>query len=117
MFDSFASSSQVSFDDIDQLLSGPGLFRPGILVGVNNMEPDMAIEHLSHERVDRAPAGGNCVQNLRTIRSSFDCVLDRLNLAADPADAIEQFLLISKYVSQKAPPEYNSIPGLVYNVC
>jgi hypothetical protein len=65
------------------------------------MEPDMPVEHLGHQRVDRAPAGGNRMQNIRTIRSPFDRVLDRLNLPAYPADAIEYFLFVSKYVSQK----------------
>jgi hypothetical protein len=81
------------------------------------MESDVPVQHLRHQGIERTTAGGNRVQDLRTVSLAFDCALDSLNLSANAADAIEHLLLIPKYVGQWPPPQLsaNSIPHMVYN--
>ena len=67
------------------------------------MEPDMPIQNLRHQGVERTPASGDRVQDFLTIRFPLDRSLDGLKLAADPADAIEHFPLVTNNVSQRLP--------------
>jgi hypothetical protein len=66
------------------------------------MKTDVSVEDLGHQGVDRAAAGRNRVQDVRTVRLSFDRVLNGLYLSPDPADTIENLLLVSQYVSQNS---------------
>lgn len=68
------------------------------------MKSDMAVENLGHQRIDRAPAGGNRVQDVRALGAALDRVLDGFHLPSNPPDAIQHLLLVSNDVSQKASP-------------
>jgi hypothetical protein len=93
------ASLQVSAQNVDQLLGRHGSFRPGILIRVHYMESDMPVEHLCHQGIERATASGDGVQDFRAIGFTLDGILDGFNLALDPADPVEQFLLIPNNVS------------------
>ena len=75
------------------------------------MKSDMAIENFGHQRIDRAPAGGNRVQNVRAIGAAIDRVLDGFDLTSNAPDTIEHLLLVSKYVGQTG-----SLLNKIYNI-
>jgi hypothetical protein len=95
-------SPQVRFQHINQFLCGPGSIGCGVLVGVYHVKADVPVEDLGHQRIDRAAAGRNRVEDVRTICLAFDRVLDGLYLSPNSPDAIEDLFLISEYVSQKS---------------
>jgi hypothetical protein len=73
-----------------------------VLVGIYHVKADVPVEDLGHERIDRAAAGRDRVQDVGTICLPFDRVFNRIYLSPNSSDAIEDLFLISQYVSQKS---------------
>lgn len=75
----------------------------------------MPVEDFRHQGVDRASAGGNCMQNIRTIGFALNRALDGFDLAANPTDPIQHPLLIANNMGQALLPLMkDSIPRQVY---
>jgi hypothetical protein len=99
------SSPQIGSQNVNQLFRGSGLFRRGVAVGIHDMESYVPVQNLRHQRIERAAACGNRVQNFRAVSLSLDRMLDGLNLPTYATDAVEHFLLVPNDVCQKPPPK------------
>jgi hypothetical protein len=56
---------------------------------------DVVFHHLCHEAIHGAARGGDELQHLGALDLSLQSTLDRLNLAAQAAHAIEELALLS----------------------
>src|SRR3546814_13707664 len=75
----------------------PTLFRSGgIARRLFELLAQVRLEHLAHQPVDRPADGGDLLQHRPAVRSRLQCALKPLALAADAADAGEDFLLDRK---------------------
>jgi hypothetical protein len=83
----FFSKSSLGPHDIDQFFSGPGLKRILGAILVQNVEPNMTLDQLHHQSVQRTPAGRNQLQHFRAIMRSSQGTFDRLHLSAAVANA------------------------------
>src|SRR5580658_4526634 len=86
---SFANSSQIRFDDVDQFLSRSGFLGRWVLVGIADVEPDVPVEYFRHQRIDGATARRDGMEDIRALRPLLDRALDGIDLPADSANAIE----------------------------
>jgi hypothetical protein len=50
-------SLQIRSDDFDELLGGFGLWRCRFIVGINDMKPNMPLDHFAHQAVDGTATG------------------------------------------------------------
>jgi hypothetical protein len=82
-----------------------------MMVRVEHVEADMAVEHFRHQCIDGAAAGGDGVQHVRAVRARPNGVLDGFHLPADATDTVQQFFLVPDDVSQNAPPSRIVYPG------
>ena len=78
---------------VDQLIGGIRIERAGIIFGVNEMCADMVLHHFGHQPGDAAANAGNHVHDALAFDLFGQCALDGLDLAANAADAGQQFLL------------------------
>jgi hypothetical protein len=82
--------SQVGMNDLDQLLGPLGAVAVGIACRVGDMEPDVVLHDLRHEAVHGAACGRYEMHDLGATSFTLERALDRLDLAADTPDAIQQ---------------------------
>ena len=93
------ASRQIGVDDRDQLL---GRLRPGIVarrIRIEHVLADMVLDHLGDEPVERAAAGGRLLENARAFGVGLDRALDRLELAAQPLEPVEELLFFFRDVT------------------
>jgi hypothetical protein len=82
-----------------------------MLVGIDHVEADMAVQNLRHQGVDGASAGGNRVQHIGAFRAGFDCILDGFHLPAYATNAVQQLLFVPddmSYILILYPGGYSS---------
>jgi hypothetical protein len=92
------ASGQEGVDDPDQLLGGPGARIVPRRLRVDDVLADMAFDDLGDEAVEGAAAGGRLLQHGRAAGLLLERALDGIELAADPPDPVEQFLLVPQSV-------------------
>ena len=106
------SRKQVSFG----ISLGFGLLAGGSLLRWQYVKTNMPLDHLRHQRVHCAPAGGYGVQDVGALVLLLETLFDRRYLAFEPPRSVEQPLLLIdgmrhiEYFSQKT---FTSIPRLV----
>ena len=66
------------------------------------MKANMSLDQLDHQRGQRAPAGGDDLQNLAALLLFFgiEHSFDTIDLASNAPDAVEQLCLVASDVSQ-----------------
>src|SRR5579864_3616723 len=97
-------SFQVGLHHVDQLLGRVRLSGGRVAIGVDQVEADMALHHLGHEAVHRAPCCGDEPHGGAALRFRFEGTLHGLDLAADAADPVEQLGLVADEMSHGSPP-------------
>ena len=90
---------QVSANDLDQFVGRLFLSGRRFALGAEDVKPDMAFEHLGHERVDGAARGGERHEDARAVLLVDERLLDGIDLPANPADSLQQLRLIVNGVS------------------
>lgn len=79
---------------------------------------EVTFDHLRHQAVDGSTACRNELERLAAIPLSVERLLDSLNLASNPANAVAQFAFVPNRVSRVCPPMRvsTSIPpmGIVF---
>jgi hypothetical protein len=85
-------------------VGGAGRFAGRAVVGVHDVEADVALDHLGHEALDGPVAGGDGVQDGRAVLLLVNGLLDAFDLTPDAADAVEQFLLVADGVGHGPVP-------------
>jgi len=71
--------------------------------GIQNVKADVPLDHLGHQSVHGASASGNVMQNIGTLSFLLERSCDRLYLASDSPNSIEQLLFLFNRVSHKNP--------------
>jgi hypothetical protein len=81
-------------DNFDELFSRAAgwLF---VIVGVDQVRPDVVLEHDSQQAVHRAAATGDLLQYVDAPTLVFERSLDRSDLTLDTADSVEQLLFLA----------------------
>ena len=72
-----------------------------MMIGIDHVESDMALNDFRHQPVYRAPARGDRVQDVRALGAFFQGSFDGVNLSFDAANPVQQFVLIANNVSQR----------------
>src|SRR5215470_15457989 len=93
------ASLEIAVDDVYQLIRGLALERPGMTGAVHEVRSDMVLDDLCEQPIDGAPATRDQVHNLRAARLPLERPLDCLDLSADAAHAMQQFLLVANGVA------------------
>jgi hypothetical protein len=86
-------SSQVGLQRANQVLRGARLFTGGSAPRIEDMEPDVTLDHLRHQGIHRAPARGNAMQRPRALCFLLQVPFDSLDLPPDTTDPVEQLFL------------------------
>jgi hypothetical protein len=84
---------QISPQRLNQIVRRLSLFIARGGLRIQHMKANVSFDHLRHERIHRAAAGGNVMQHLGAFSLLVDRPLDGLNLPPDSSYAIQQFLL------------------------
>src|SRR6266700_2355203 len=107
------SSLEIGVDHFDQLIRRVRVKRARILLAVDQMGADVVFHHLRHQARDAAANAGNHVHDALAAGLLSQRALDRLDLAANAANASEQFFLfpdrMGHGVSYRVPPYAMSI--------
>src|SRR6185437_3232642 len=85
---------QIRGQGADEVVGRAGLFVGGTAVLGEDVETDVAINHLGHERIHGAAAGGDVVQHFRAFIIAVQRLFNRSHLALDAVDAVEEALLL-----------------------
>ena len=86
-------------NNLDQLGGRFRVKRIGILGGIDQMGADVILDHLDQQAIDRAPATGNLMHDLRAAGLAVEGALDGFHLPAYAAHAVEQFLFFGNGVT------------------
>jgi hypothetical protein len=65
-----------------------------MVVGIDQMKFDVTLHHFRHEAVESASAGREGMHDDGAIEFFFERTFGRIELAADAADAIDEFFLV-----------------------
>src|SRR5579859_6036661 len=87
-------SGQVGMDDLGQLFGGKSARVVARRRRVHDMLADMVLDDLGDERVERPPAGRRLLQDRRAGGILVERPLHRLELTANPANPVQQLLLL-----------------------
>jgi len=103
-----AGSFQVGADEVDQVF---GELGSNLLFGaIDQVEADVGFEDFAHEAVDTAAHGSKKHELCAAIFIGEQGALDGVELAAEFADALEEFKLFSFLVGHEGPPVDNTHP-------
>src|SRR5580692_4596824 len=97
-----AASLQVGLHGLDQLF---GTARPlGVFHRVDDVEADMVFDHFGHQAVHGAARRDDQMQHRGAALLAFERALDRFDLAAHAADAVEQLVLLGFGMRHRLTP-------------
>jgi hypothetical protein len=88
-----ARSSEIAVHDLDQLSGSLGIKRIGISGGIDQMGADVIFDHLHQQAIDRPPAPGNLMHDLRATRLAVERALNGFHLPANAAHPVQKLLL------------------------
>src|ERR1700748_1033111 len=108
-------SLQIDMNDVDELIGRLGVQRARIPFRVDQMRSNVVLDHLGHQSCDAAADAGDHVHDALAFGLFGQCPLDRIDLAADAADARDQLLFLfdgmgHRWPSYRVPPYAMSIP-------
>jgi len=86
---------------VDQVVGRQRLFVRRRHPWIENVKPDVPLDHFGHQSVHCAAARGDIVEHIGAFRFLFQRAIDRLDLTADAADAIQEFFLLFDCVGHK----------------
>jgi len=117
-------SFEIGAQGADEVVGGAGLFVGGAPAPAKNVVANVALDHFGHERIHGPTARRDVVQYVGAFRLLVQRLLNRRHLSHDPADAIQQLLLLFKSVGHKrvftskndCRKDFTNIPRLVYSV-
>jgi hypothetical protein len=80
-----------------------------MMVRIDDVKPNVSLDDLGHQAIYSAPASGDRMQNMRAFSAFLQRSFDRFNLTLDPANPIQEFLLIADDVCQldRSPSRLN----------
>src|SRR5215471_20235852 len=104
-------SPQIGLDRLDQLFRAA--LTLGALRGLDDVKPNMVLDHLGHQAVDGAARGDDQMQHRGAALFLLQGPLDRLDLAGDAPNAIEQLLLFLNRMAHVRPLD-DTIGGMLY---
>ena len=97
-----AQSFKIRAQGADQIVGRAGLFIGRRAVAGEDVITDVAFDDLGHQRVHRAPAGRDVVQDVGAVRALLvEGLLDCGNLPHDPADPVQELFLFLYRVCHK----------------
>src|SRR5580704_14187690 len=109
-----SSLLHVSAHDVDQLLGGSCPLRLGPLLGVEDVVPDVILDHLAYETVQSPSCGGDRLQDFVATLLLGEGPLDPFDLSPYPADSRDELLPVSNGM-HAAEPRDGCIPP--YSIC
>src|ERR1022692_5227716 len=71
-----------------------------MMVWIDHVKSDVALNNLGHQPVYGTPASGNRVQNVRAFGAFFKRSFDSFNLPLDTANPIQELVLIANDMCQ-----------------
>jgi hypothetical protein len=86
---------QIGAHHVDQLFGATHPLAVVPMVRIKDMRANVVFHHLRHEPIHGAAGGGNELQHLGALDLSLQSTLDRFDLAAQAAYAIEELALLS----------------------
>jgi len=76
-------------NDIDQFFGASGA-RAALVIGIDDVHPDVILDYFSHQAVHCAARGNDQMQDVGASLFMLDRALERLDLAEDAADPVEE---------------------------
>ncbi len=96
---------QIRVDHVKQLLGGRRLLRCRPLVRIQEVRSHVPLDDLRHQPIHGAPAGGDRLEHRPAgILLLADRTLDRVDLAANASQSIQELPLVPYQVSHRLPP-------------
>jgi len=86
---------QIGPHHVDQLFGATHPLAVVPVLRIKDVGADVVFHHLRHEAIHGAARRGNELQHLGALDLSLESALDRFNLAAQAAHAIEELALLS----------------------
>lgn len=74
-------------DDLDEIVRRICIEGSWILLGINEMGPNVVLDHFRHQTGDASADAGDHVHDAFTLSFLSQRTLDRLDLAFDPTNA------------------------------
>jgi hypothetical protein len=90
-----AHLAQIGSDDFDQFLADFDGIGPPVAVPFDDVKPDVILQDLAEQAIDRAATGGDPLQNIAAFHLADERPLNRLDLASQATDAMNQFLFLA----------------------
>ena len=84
-------SLQERAHNVDELLGGFGLLSGRRLGRIQHVKPDMALDDLHHQTVQRAATRGHGLEDFKWV-AVLEATLHRLQLPSDPAGTMQQLV-------------------------
>jgi hypothetical protein len=105
---------QILMNNLDELFSRQGLrsLAPGALI--DHMFANMVFDYLGDESVQGAAAGSCLLEDIGALIIRFDGSFDRLDLTAQPFDAIQQFGFFLCNMTHGSKPLLHYYTGVGY---
>src|SRR5262249_44708476 len=85
----------------------------GVACRIDNVKPDVVFDHLTHQAGERTAGGDDQMQHTGATLFLFDCSLDRLDLAADPFDPVQELELLALGMRQGLTSPVDRVGGMV----
>lgn len=99
-------------DDLDEIVRRIGVERAWILLGIDQMGPNVVLDHFSHQTGDASAYAGDHVHDAFAFGFLSQRTLDRLDLTFDPTDAAKEFFLFPEGMAHYA---YIAYPPILHN--
>ena len=80
-------------DDLDEIVRRIRIERAWILLGIDQMGPNVVLDHFSHQTGDASAYAGDHVHDAFAFGFLPQRTLDRFDLAFDPTDARKELFL------------------------
>src|SRR5579862_40915 len=96
----------VGAQHVEQFVGGFLLVARALMVGVGHVHEDVILDNLGHETVDRAARGGQEPHHLAASLVRFERAFERVDLAAQAADPVQELLLAFDDVCHCSPRKY-----------
>lgn len=80
-------------DDLDEIVRRVRIERARIFLGIDQMGPNVVLDHFSHQTCDASAYTGDHVHDAFALGFLSQSTLDRFDLAFDPTDAGKKLLL------------------------